>query len=80
MAAHPAGKGLAGAKPPECGENYVVDEGDSLWTIASDALDTRSASVVARYWPVVYRSNDEVIGENPNLIIPKETLRLPECE
>jgi hypothetical protein len=79
MAAHPAGKGLASATP-DCDEVYEVREGDSLWGIASEALDTRASGLIARYWPVVYRANAHLVGNDPGVIVPGQELRLPECE
>jgi nucleoid-associated protein YgaU len=79
MAAHPAGKGLD-AVTAECGERYEVQPGDSLWSVASDALDSRSSALIAQYWPVIYSDNADVIGNDPDLVVPKQVLRLPECD
>jgi nucleoid-associated protein YgaU len=79
MAAHPAGKGPA-AGVPDCGGDYTVKDGDSLWSIASDALDSRSSALIARYWPVVYTANADLIGDEPDVIVAGQALRLPECD
>ncbi len=62
---------------------HVVVPGDTLWDIAAAALATRDGSRptahrIARYWPVVYAANREVIGDDPDLIHPGQRLRIPE--
>jgi Transglycosylase-like domain/LysM domain len=55
----------AAARPPA---EIVVRRGDSL------------SGVAARYrieWPGLYEANRSVIGEDPNLLIPGERLRIP---
>ncbi len=54
---------------------YVVRPGDSLWSIAEDHRD-RSASVHER-WQVIWQANRAVVGDDPDLIIPGQALRLP---
>lgn len=56
----------------------VVAPGDSLWSIATDALAapaTRAA--VAREWPRWWRANRDVIGDRPELIRPGQRLVSP---
>ena len=62
---------------------YIVQRGDCLWRIARDALDARggtepSSVEIARFWPVIYQANRSVIGDDPNLIFPGQTLQIPE--
>lgn len=59
-------------------EAMTVRRGDSLWSIAarnlgSDATDAE----IARAWPQWYAVNRDVIGANPDLIIPGQQLRPP---
>lgn len=50
---------------------YVVKEGDCLWAIAGDMLGD------SRKWDAIYEKNKDVIGENPNRIMPGMELELP---
>jgi nucleoid-associated protein YgaU len=64
-------------------DTYVVRSGDSLWRIAQRTLADRTggtvtSSDVARFWPVMYEANRALIGEDPNLIFPGQTLQIPE--
>jgi nucleoid-associated protein YgaU len=70
MRRHPSGKAA------EC-RRYVVQEGDSLWDIAARALRTDDVERIARYWPLIHRSNSSVIGSDPHLIVPGQVLELP---
>ncbi len=59
------------------GERYTVRPGDSLWDIAEMKLGTVEARRIARYWPRIHRANRDVIGGDPNLIVPGQVLTLP---
>lgn len=52
-------------------DDYVVQEGDSLWFIA---LKYRGDGT---QWTEIYSLNKEVVGSNPNLIYPNTKLMLP---
>ncbi|MCL3778644.1 MULTISPECIES: LysM domain-containing protein [unclassified Actinomyces] len=56
---------------------YVVQDGDSLWTITSSLLHRATPSEVAVAWPELYHANDDVIGADPDLIHPGTVLALP---
>ena len=62
---------------------YVVRPGDSLWRIAERALADRygnpSSADIARFWPDIYDANRDLIGSNPNLILPGQHLHIPEA-
>jgi len=65
------------------GDTYVVRAGDSLWRIAERTLvarngDSVTSADIAQFWPVVYQANRALIGADPNLIFPGQTLQLPE--
>ena len=71
----------AGTELP--GHTYVVRTGDSLWRIAEQTLSDRgdgtvTSADIARFWPVVYEANRALIGGDPNLIYPGQTLQIPE--
>jgi nucleoid-associated protein YgaU len=61
----------------------VVAPGDSLWAIAerslhnNDDLDDLDDLAVERRWRAIYRANREVIGADPDLIVPGQRLVLP---
>ncbi len=71
--------------PPniESHAEYVVVTGDSLWAIARRHLEAAteeepSSSEVDRLWRAIYAENRRVVGDDPNLILPGQRLRLPE--
>lgn len=57
---------------------YVVCEGDSLWAITSSYLNGPAPAEVATAWPTLYHANDDVIGQDPDLIRPGTVLSLPD--
>ncbi|MDQ3645419.1 MAG: LysM peptidoglycan-binding domain-containing protein [Actinomycetota bacterium] len=75
MRRHPAGKESttrARADAP-----HVVRRGETLWSIAADALPTTDAARIDRYWPAVYAANRHIIGADPDHIRPGQRLQLP---
>lgn len=52
-------------------EPYLVQPNDSLWFIALKYLDD------GERWEEIYQQNRPMIGEDPNLIYPGQTLVLP---
>ncbi|MFW7413648.1 LysM peptidoglycan-binding domain-containing protein [Demequina sp. SO4-18] len=89
-AAHPthtAGEGAAGDEQDAGDETtYTVMAGDSLWTIAADALEgglgdgesSQDDAKTAAAWPDLFDANRETIGDDPALIHPGQELVLPE--
>ena len=75
MDRHPA---RGNSKGGPVAERYVVRRGDTLWDIAARLLDTDDVARVARYWPRIHRSNRDVIGPDPSLILPGMVLELPD--
>lgn len=62
-------------------ESYVVQPGDSLWSIAAEHLDgTPSNAQISAAWPRWYATNRAVIGADPNLIHPGQELVAPDQE
>ena len=63
------------------GAPHRVRSGETLWSIAADALGTADLRRIARYWPKIHRHNRDVIGSNPDRIFPGQLLQLPtECD
>jgi nucleoid-associated protein YgaU len=58
-----------------------VHPGDSLWTIAKGRLppDATDADIDTT-WRAWYSTNIQVIGDNPDLILPGQQLLPPEPE
>lgn len=75
--------GSAVSAPPMVGTVFVTN-GDSLWKIAENALQVHlgrapSPAEIERYWHQIYKvaENHQVIGEDPDLILPGQRLELP---
>ena len=60
-------------KPQEIpdAEPFIVEEGDSLWEISEEHYGDGGQ------WQEIYESNQDVIGENPSLILPGTELEMP---
>ncbi|WP_103528994.1 LysM peptidoglycan-binding domain-containing protein [Streptomyces sp. SM12] len=50
---------------------HVVQPGDSLWSITDEHRGDPEA------WPEVYQANRDIVGENPNLILPGQEVTVP---
>jgi len=58
---------------------HVVQRGESLWRITAKLLGPdASDSAIAAAWPTIYEANRGVIGSNPGLILPGQTLVIPQ--
>ncbi|TCC36554.1 LysM peptidoglycan-binding domain-containing protein [Kribbella speibonae] len=56
----------------------VVRKGDSLWSIAARELGpSATTQAIAARWPDWYAANRHVIGNDPDLILPGQVLRIP---
>ncbi|TCC35188.1 LysM peptidoglycan-binding domain-containing protein [Kribbella sindirgiensis] len=56
----------------------VVRKGDSLWSLAARELGpSATAEAIAARWPDWYAANRHVIGNDPDLILPGQVLRIP---
>lgn len=53
---------------------YVVRPGDSLWSIARAHPGTSSLD---HRWRAIWDANRDVVGDDPDLIMPGQPLRLP---
>jgi hypothetical protein len=60
------------------GRTTVVMPGDCLWTIAATYLGPGASNAeIAAAWPRWYAANRQVIGADPNLLLPGMVLRAP---
>ena len=85
----PGGPGGAGSHaPPETqrtsgtGTEWVVEPGDSFWSIAARLVETGEEPAIARYWLRLIDANRSrlVAPDNPDLIHPGLTLALPSVD
>lgn len=58
-------------------DSYVVADGDCLWHIVADRLPGASTADVANVVHELWIANESVIGADPDLLIPGQTLQLP---
>lgn len=66
--------------PPTRSDSAVIEvgPGDSLWTIAARQLGPFATDVeIAQAWPLWHQENRQVIGDNPDLLLPGQLLRVP---
>jgi len=56
-------------------DTYVVRPGDSLWSIAR--AHPGATGSVDRRWRAIWEANRDVVGDDPDLILPGQALRLP---
>ena len=67
--------------PVSTGVHHVVQAGESLWTIAADALPPEAtAAQVAGTSAAWYEANRSTIGADPDLILPGQQLAAPDAE
>jgi nucleoid-associated protein YgaU len=63
------------------GSDYTVVTGDTLWGIARSILGQSGAhpdgGEVSVAWKTIYESNTDVVGADPNLILPGQVLKIP---
>ena len=56
----------------------VVHRGDSLWSLVADHLGPAASDAeVARAWPDWWQHNRDVIGDDPDTLLPGQTLLVP---
>ncbi len=61
--------------PAQDATTYVVRPGDSLWSIARAHPD--GAGSVDLRWRAIWHANRHLVGDDPDLIVPGQALRLP---
>lgn len=73
--------GLGPLRPPvriSSSDTVVVRPGDCLWSLAAQHLGPEATEVaIAAEWPRWYAANADVIGDNPDLLVPGLRLRTP---
>lgn len=64
--------------PPKPRSTVIVKQGDTLWSIAASQLDVKPTDrQIDREWRRWYRANKQVIGSNPDVIVPGMKLEAP---
>ena len=68
--------------PESAADTYVVRPGDSLWRIARRQLEAElgtspSSADINRFWRRIYDHNRDVIGADPDLILPGQQFEIP---
>lgn len=59
----------------------VIRRGDSLWSLAAAHLGPGATQAeIAREWPRWHEANLQVIGPDPDLLLPGQVLRIPPTE
>jgi nucleoid-associated protein YgaU len=58
-------------------QTYVVRPGDSLWSIADSHPEPGTSGSVDERWHAIWQANRDVVGDDPDLILPGQALRLP---
>lgn len=67
------------APEPAPAAGYEVAPGDTLWDIAHRALGAEATTAeIGAYWRAIYAANAAVVGDDPDLIHPGQTLDLPD--
>lgn len=68
----------ATAEPVIARRELAVRAGESLWTIAARELGPGASEVeIAARWPLWYQANRNVIGADPNVLLPGQLLSPP---
>jgi hypothetical protein len=68
----------ATAGPAGAASEIPVRAGESLWTIAARELGPGASEVeIAARWPLWYQANRNIIGADPNVLLPGQLLRPP---
>jgi hypothetical protein len=63
---------------PGSGTTITVSAGDSLWSITTALLGTEATTAsIAAAWPALWQANAALIGPDPGLIHPGQTLTVP---
>ena len=68
----------AAAEPARSRREVPIRAGESLWTIAARELGPGASDVdIAARWPLWYQANRDVIGADPNVLLPGQLLSPP---
>lgn len=71
----PAGPALPTSAGPPPAHVHVVRPGESLWSIA--AATSPPGTDLDRRWRSIWAANRDVVGHDPQLILPGQRLRVP---
>ena len=68
--------GDADAPPPR---TVIVQKGDTLWSLTDDVLGPGpdDPALLAEAWPLLHEQNRDVVGEDPDLLVPGQVLTVP---
>lgn len=70
--------GVRPATPDPARAEVVVRRGDSLWAVAARHLGAGATDAeIAAAWPRWYAANREVVGPDPDVLLPGQVLRAP---
>lgn len=73
-----ASRPLRPQEPQTSAGEVTVRAGDSLWSLSAAQLGLFASDVdIAAAWPRLYQANRQIIGEDPDLLLPGQVLRLP---
>ncbi len=76
-ARQPEGRPAARPALAAAEQTYVVRPGDSLWSIADSHPEPGTSGSVDERWHAIWQANRDVVGDDPDLILPGQALRLP---
>ena len=70
----------AHASTPAPTGDIVVRPGDSLWRLAAERLpQDADDATIAHTWQRLYAANHDVVGADPDLILPGQRLARPQA-
>lgn len=70
--------GSAPPAGPAAAPAHTVRPGESLWSVTAEALGPRATPAeVAAGWRRLHAANRDRVGDDPHLLLPGTTLRLP---
>lgn len=77
-----ADPGLLGGRPVATTDHeVVVHRGDTLWSIAARHLGPQASDAeIAAAWPRWFDLNRSLVGDDPDLILPGQILRIPDTD
>jgi nucleoid-associated protein YgaU len=78
-ASHPAAPPVTPASAAAgCASSYVVQPGDTLWSIAQAKVGTTSVAATNAAWHRIYTRNQAKVGADPSVLNAGITLCLPQ--
>lgn len=70
----------APAAPASAPAEVVVRRGDTLWSIVARHLGAGASDAeIAQAWPAWFAANRDVVGDDPDLVLPGQVLRAPQA-